>query len=115
VLSSNRQVIFTGILVNVLNPKLTIFFLAFLPQFVDPDSPNSFLRMIGLSGVFLALTFVTFIVYGAFAAAIRSKVLARPRVSIGCGGSSLAGSWPWLSGLGSVTERTAPIGCRLRG
>lgn len=75
-----RRVILAGILANLLNPKLTIFFLAFLPQFVDPDSPNSLLRMVALSSVFMALTFITFIGYGAFAAAIRSKVLARPRV-----------------------------------
>jgi threonine/homoserine/homoserine lactone efflux protein len=75
-----HKVIIAGILANLLNPKLTIFFLAFLPQFVDPDSSNSFLRMVALSGVFMGLTFITFIGYGAFAAAIRSKVLARPRV-----------------------------------
>jgi threonine/homoserine/homoserine lactone efflux protein len=77
---SAAKVILTGILVNVLNPKLTIFFFAFLPQFVSADDPNAFLHMIGLSAVFMLLTLVVFIGYGQFAAAIRHYVISRPRV-----------------------------------
>jgi threonine/homoserine/homoserine lactone efflux protein len=72
------RVVVSGILVNILNPKLTIFFVAFLPQFVRPGDPVG--RMVELSAVFMALTFVVFAGYGAFAAAVRHKVLARPRV-----------------------------------
>ena len=74
-----RRVLASGVLVNVLNPKLTIFFFAFLPQFVPADSPGSLVRMVGLSAVFMAMTFVVFAVYGVFAA-VRRHVIARPRV-----------------------------------
>ena len=74
------RMILHGILINLLNPKLTIFFFAFLPQFVSPSEPNSFLHLLALSGVFMLLTFVVFIGYGAFAASIRQHVISRPRV-----------------------------------
>ncbi|MBF9127422.1 LysE family translocator [Plantactinospora sp. S1510] len=74
------RVVGSGILVNLLNPKLTIFFLAFLPQFVDAGQPGSVLRMLGLSGVFMLVTFVVFAGYGIFAAAVRDHVIGRPRV-----------------------------------
>lgn len=77
---SATKVIFSAILVNLLNPKLTIFFFAFLPQFVSTDEPNAFFRMVGLSAVFMALTLVIFVGYGIFAAAIRNHVISRPRV-----------------------------------
>jgi threonine/homoserine/homoserine lactone efflux protein len=77
---STRQVIVSAILVNILNPKLSIFFLAFLPQFVHPDDPDTLSRMAGLSAVFMLLTFVVFVGYGLGAAAMRRHVLARPQV-----------------------------------
>jgi threonine/homoserine/homoserine lactone efflux protein len=77
---SARKTIVTGVLVNILNPKLTIFFLAFLPQFVVPGDPAGTLKMVGLSGVFMAMTFVIFSIYGVFAAAVRREVISRPRV-----------------------------------
>ncbi|WP_447947859.1 LysE family translocator [Microbacterium maritypicum] len=64
----------------VLNPKLTIFFFAFLPQFVPAQTPNGTWQMVGLSLVFMALTFVVFALYGVFAATMRAQVLGRPRV-----------------------------------
>jgi threonine/homoserine/homoserine lactone efflux protein len=75
-----RRVILSGITVNLLNPKLTIFFFAFLPQFVPPSAPGAAWRMLGLSGVFMAMTFVVFAAYGACAGMLRTRVLARPRV-----------------------------------
>ena len=77
---SGRQVITSAILVNVLNPKLSIFFLAFLPQFVHSDEPDAVTRMLGLSLVFMLMTLVIFICYGLFAAAVRTQVISRPRV-----------------------------------
>jgi threonine/homoserine/homoserine lactone efflux protein len=74
------QVTVTAILINILNPKLSIFFLAFLPQFVSPDEPDPLARMLALSAVFMLMTFVIFVGYGLFAAAIRDHVIARPRV-----------------------------------
>ena len=77
---SRRKVIASGITLNLLNPKLTIFFFAFLPQFVPADEPHSTLRMLLLSGVFMAMTFGVFAMYGVFAAAVRDTFLARPRL-----------------------------------
>jgi threonine/homoserine/homoserine lactone efflux protein len=77
---SATNVIVSAILVNILNPKLTIFFFAFLPQFVSAKDPNAFLLMVELSAVFMALTLVIFVAYGTFAAAIRKNVISRPRV-----------------------------------
>ena len=74
------KVITSGILINILNPKLTIFFFAFLPQFVSATETGASLRMLELSAVFMLVTFAVFVVYGIFAAAIRSHVIARPRV-----------------------------------
>jgi threonine/homoserine/homoserine lactone efflux protein len=74
------QVTVTAILINILNPKLSIFFLAFLPQFVSVGESNPLARMLELSGVFMLMTFVVFIGYGLFAAAIRDHVIFRPRV-----------------------------------
>jgi threonine/homoserine/homoserine lactone efflux protein len=74
------KVIVSGILVNILNPKLTIFFFAFLPQFVGTGEAGSLLRMLELSAVFMLLTFVVFAVYGVVAAALRAHVISRPRV-----------------------------------
>jgi threonine/homoserine/homoserine lactone efflux protein len=77
---SARQVIASGVLVNILNPKLSIFFVAFLPQFVSAGEPHYLLRMLELSGVFMLITFVVFVAYGIFAAVIRDRVISRPAV-----------------------------------
>jgi threonine/homoserine/homoserine lactone efflux protein len=77
---SAMNVIVSAILVNVLNPKLTIFFFAFLPQFVSAQDPHAFIRMVELSAVFMLLTLVIFVAYGSFAAAIRKHVISRPKV-----------------------------------
>ena len=77
---SSWQVIVHAILINILNPKLTIFFFAFLPQFIGADEAAPLARMLELSGVFMALTFVVFVGYGLFAAAIRTHVISRPKV-----------------------------------
>jgi threonine/homoserine/homoserine lactone efflux protein len=74
------QVITSAILINILNPKLSIFFVAFLPQFVIAGEPHPLSRMLELSGVFMLLTFVVFVGYGLFAASIRNHVVSRPRV-----------------------------------
>ena len=74
------QVIVSAILINILNPKLSIFFFAFLPQFVSATEPHALARMFELSAVFMGLTFAVFVVYGLFAASIRNHVISRPRV-----------------------------------
>ena len=67
-------------LVNLLNPKLTIFFFAFLPQFVPAGAPHPLARLLALSGVFMLMTLVVFAAYGVLAASVREHVLSRPRV-----------------------------------
>lgn len=77
---SSLQVIIRAVLVNFLNPKLSIFFMAFLPQFIDAGEAHPLALMVELSGVFMAMTFVVFVGYGLFAAAVRDHIIARPRV-----------------------------------
>jgi threonine/homoserine/homoserine lactone efflux protein len=67
-------------LLNILNPKLTIFFLAFLPQFVDPSAASPLAQLLVLSGVFMAMTLAIFVVYGFLAHAFRKAVIESPRV-----------------------------------
>lgn len=74
------RIVGAGILINLLNPKLTLFFLAFMPQFVDPGAANATVDMLGLAAVFMAVTFAVFVLYGLLAAQARDQVMARPRV-----------------------------------
>ena len=69
-----------ALLLNILNPKLTIFFLAFLPQFIARDTPTPLLQLLMLSGVFMAMTFAVFVIYGLLANAFRKMVIESPRV-----------------------------------
>ena len=73
------RITWIGVAINVLNPKLTLFFFAFLPQFIDPARPPVG-QMLYLSAVFMAMTFVVFSLYGMFAAGVRTHVIRRPRV-----------------------------------
>src|SRR5471032_3315712 len=77
---SNRRVIVTGFLINILNPKLSIFFLAFLPQFIAANEGHPVARMLELSGTFMAMTLLVFVVYGLFAASVRDRIVTRPKV-----------------------------------
>jgi threonine/homoserine/homoserine lactone efflux protein len=77
---TSLRVIADGVLINVLNPKLSIFFVAFLPQFIDASDAHPLARMLELSGVFMAMTFSVFAIYGLFAAAMRDHVITRPAV-----------------------------------
>jgi threonine/homoserine/homoserine lactone efflux protein len=77
---SAMQVIVHAILINILNPKLSIFFFAFLPQFVSAAEAQPLARMLELSGVFMLMTLAVFVVYGLFAASVRNQIISRPRV-----------------------------------
>ncbi len=75
-----NRVIWRGILLNVLNPKLTVFFFAFLPQFLDAPSGLLDTKLVGLGGVFMLMTLAVFAVYALASAALRDLVLAAPVV-----------------------------------
>lgn len=77
---SVRQVLVDGVLINLLNPKLSIFFVAFLPQFIAPNEPNVLARMLELSAVFMAATFIIFAIYGLCAASVRDRIIGSARV-----------------------------------
>lgn len=75
------KIIRRGFLINILNPKLSVFFLAFLPLFIPQGSESATLHMLLLSGVFMLMTFVVFVVYGCFAGAVRQYVVGNARVT----------------------------------
>ncbi|PTX57312.1 threonine/homoserine/homoserine lactone efflux protein [Litoreibacter ponti] len=69
-----------GALINILNPKLSIFFLALLPPFLSGNPATVTLEMTLLGAVFMALTFAVFVLYGLFAARARDAILGSERV-----------------------------------
>jgi threonine/homoserine/homoserine lactone efflux protein len=77
---SGPTVMVKAFILNILNPKLTIFFLAFLPQFVEPAAKSPLTQLIMLSGVFMAMTFAVFVIYGFLAHAFRKAVIESPPV-----------------------------------
>lgn len=75
-----RSIMVKAFLLNILNPKLSIFFLAFLPQFVVPSGGSPLVQMLVLSAVFMGMTLAVFIVYGVLAHGIRAWILDSPRM-----------------------------------
>ncbi|GAA1501864.1 LysE family translocator [Nocardioides humi] len=100
---SVRAVLVSGVTLNLLNPKLTIFFFAFLPQFV-PAGSGAVPAMLGLSAVFMAMTFAVFALYGVCAAAVRDQVLSRPKV-VDRMRKAFAASFALLAGRLAVESR----------
>ena len=98
------QVTIEAILINLLNPKLSIFFLAFLPQFVSTDEAQPLPYMLMLSAVFMLMTFVVFAAYGLFAAAMRDHVISRPSVMTWMR-RTFAGAFVLLGARLALTER----------
>jgi threonine/homoserine/homoserine lactone efflux protein len=77
---SGAAIAVKAVLLNSLNPKLTIFFLAFLPQFVSPTAASPMAHLLLLAGVFMAMTLAVFVVYGLLAHQFRQAVMGSARV-----------------------------------
>jgi len=101
---SVRKVLVEAVLINILNPKLSIFFFAFLPQFVPASAPNALRQMLELSGVFMLISFIVFAGYGLFAAAIRGQLVTRPAIMVWMR-RSFAGIFVLLSARLALMER----------
>ncbi|MCU7928296.1 MAG: LysE family translocator [Candidatus Thiodiazotropha sp. (ex Dulcina madagascariensis)] len=74
------EIVVKGFLINILNPKLSLFFLAFLPQFVQPETESQTLNMLFLSSIFMGMTLFVFIIYGLFANSVRAYILRSQNV-----------------------------------
>ena len=97
-------IVIKAVLINILNPKLTIFFLAFLPQFVERGAASPLAQLLVLSGVFMAMTFAVFVVYGLLAHAFRRSVIESPRVQSWLR-RGLAATFAGLGAQLALTER----------
>jgi len=76
------RIIRNGILLNFFNPKLTLFFFAFLPQFIPTETANPTPTLLGLALTFMLMTFIVFIGYGASAAYAREYIISRSNVMV---------------------------------
>ena len=102
---SNARILRDGVLLNILNPKLSIFFVAFLPQFISSEEPHPLFQMAALSGVFMLVTFVVFAMYGVFAASMRDRIVSRPNVMMWMR-RGFAAAFGALAAKLALTERT---------
>ncbi len=75
-----NSIFWRGIFINILNPKLSIFFLAYLPQFIDSNLTSVTSQTLILGAIFMAMTIFIFICYGMFASLLRQKVLNSPKI-----------------------------------
>ncbi len=69
-----------GFLINILNPKLSLFFLAFLPQFVPVQADAPVINMLALGGVFMVMTLIVFILYGLLANSVSVYIVSSPNL-----------------------------------
>lgn len=102
---SNARILRDGVLLNILNPKLSIFFVAFLPQFISLEEPHPLFQMAVLSGVFMLVTFVVFAMYDVFAASMRDRIVSRPNVMMWMR-RGFAAAFGALAAKLALTERT---------
>ena len=93
-----------GFLINILNPKLALFFLAFLPQFLPAQTAAPLPHMLFLGGVFMAMTFVVFVLYGFLAHYVRDYVVGSPKALLYTQ-RGFAGTFALLGAKLALTER----------
>ncbi len=98
------RLVVKAFLLNILNPKLTIFFLAFLPQFIEPGDERPLQQLLLLSAVFMAMTFVVFLIYGLVAHAFRTLVIESTSVQRWLR-YGFAGAFAGLGARLALTER----------
>ena len=94
-----------GFLINILNPKISIFFLAFLPQFVSPNASQPLINMISLGIVFMLMTLGVFIIYGILASSFSEFVVRSEKISLAIQ-KIFAGSFAALGLKLAFSERT---------
>jgi len=94
-----------GFLINILNPKLSIFFLAFLPQFVSPNASQPLINMLSLGIVFMLMTLGVFIIYGFMASRFSEFVVRSEKMSLAIQ-KIFAGSFAALGIKLAFSERT---------
>lgn len=102
--SSPLKLVSKAVLLNLLNPKLTLFFMAFLPQFVAPSDPTPLLTFAGLSLVFMAMTLAVFVLYGTLAHAFRQKVIGSPSIQNGLR-LGFAAAFALMAGKLAISDR----------
>lgn len=72
--SNNYEIVLKAIMINLLNPKLSIFFLSFLPQFISSDTNTLLTDILVLSLIFMLMTFIVFVMYAVFARVMKNKI-----------------------------------------
>lgn len=73
--ASSKQIIIKAVLINILNPKLTVFFLAFLPLFINPEAASPLPQLVLLSAIFMGITAAVFVLYGLLAHSVRNWIV----------------------------------------
>lgn len=76
------QIVMKAVLLNLLNPKLTLFFFAFLPLSISPGAASPLAELLLLSSVFMVITLVVFVTYGVLASRVRNHVVHSPSIII---------------------------------
>lgn len=79
---SSQQIIQKGIWLNLLNPKLTLFFFTFLPLFLSPTTASPTIQLLSMSGLFMGMTLLIFVLYGLLATTVRTHLLQSPTITV---------------------------------